>query len=328
MKKILSFLLPILIAAALLIYTYQGQDFSTMSSGLKEVHIGALIATFVSTFIAHWFRAIRWNMLFEPVGYSPSKINSFLAVMSGYFTNLIIPRAGEVSRCTILLTSEKIPLQTSIGTVLAERGLDLVMLILIALVAFGLEFETLSQFLSQQQARFGGGEQTNLKLILGLIFLGVIVFGFYFRKPLSKIPIVTKILDFAKGLMEGLFSAVRLKNPVLFILYTLIIWGSYFMTTYLSLYMFDFTFDLGIKAAFMLLIIGSFGIIVPVPSAVGGPFQAFVSAALVTLYMKNPVMSLVAATMMYYSQQFFTAVLGGACYLASVVKANKMIPEN
>lgn len=329
MKKILGYVIPIGLAAGLLYFTYKDEDFPTMWANMQTAHVWAILATFGTTILAHLFRALRWNMLFEPVGYKPSVQNSFLAVMSGYFVNQIIPRAGEVSRCTILVTSEKVPLQTSIGTVLAERGFDMVMLILIGLVAFGLEYETLSTFLAAQQAKFGGAGASNPNLKFIILGMGILVLGigYVFRKPLSAIPVIGKIIDFLKGLVEGLLGATRMKNPALFFLYTFLIWGGYFMTTYFSLSMFDFTHDLGFKAAFMLLIIGSSAIVVPVPGAVA-PFPLFVSAGLIELYMKEPSMSLTAASMMYWSQTFFTLVLGGGCYLISVIKAGRQIKED
>jgi len=328
MKKIIGSLLPIGLAGALLYFTYKDIDFGKMQVDMQKAHIWAILATFVSAISSHLFRALRWNMLFAPVGYKPSVQNSFLAVMSGYFVNQLIPRAGEVSRCTILITSEKIPLQTSIGTVIAERGFDFVMLVLIALVAFGLEYETLSHFLAAQQAKFSstGTSNPNLKFILLAIGLLVLGLGYIFRKPLSRIPVIAKIMDFIKGLLEGLLSATRMKNPALFFLYTFLIWGSYYMSTYFSLYMFDFTHDLGVKAAFMLLIIGSAAIVVPVPGAVA-PFPLFVSAALVELYNKEPDMSLTAASMMYWSQVFFILAVGGGSYLISVIRASQKIKE-
>jgi uncharacterized protein (TIRG00374 family) len=327
MKKFLGYFLPILLAAFLLWYAYKDKDFGKMLVEFQSASIPAVLATFLTTIAAHWFRALRWNMLFEPIGYKPSKGGSFLAVMSGYFANLLVPRAGEVSRCTIIAASEEIPIQTALGTVLAERGFDMIMLILIALTAFGLEYETLSNFLAQLQEKYGSssGQDPNLKLILLAVIALTAVFIFIFRKILLKIPIVSKVLEFVKGLLEGVMSVTKLRNPGLFLLYTVFIWGGYFLTTYISLKMFGFTHDLGFKAAFMLLIAGSFGIVVPVPGAVGGPFQIFVSAALVQLYGKDPEMSLTASSLMYWSQVFFSITLGGLCYLISIVRANRKI---
>jgi hypothetical protein len=138
-----------------------------------------------------------------------------------------------------------------------------------------------------------------------------------------EIPLIARILDFVKGLLEGVMSVTKLKQPGLFLLYTVFIWGGYYFTTYFSLWMFGFTHDLGFKAAFMLLIVGSFGIVVPVPGAVGGPFQVFVSAALTQLYNKNPDMSLTASSMMYWSQVMLSLTAGGLSYLIAIFRANE-----
>lgn len=325
MKKILGYLFPIVLAGFLLWYAYRDQDFSKMSTDIRSASPLAILLTFATTLAAHWIRALRWNMLFEPLGYKASKSGSFLAVMSGYFANLLVPRAGELSRCTLLSASEDIPIQSAIGTVLAERGFDMLMLILIALAAFGLEYETLSHFLERMQQQYGVSQtgSSNLKLV----FFGMLglcgLFVFLFRKTLIRVPIISKILTMAIGLMDGLLSVTRLKQPVLFIVYTILIWSGYYFTTYFSLWMFGFTDDLSFKAAFMLLIVGSFGIVVPVPGAVGGPFQVFVSAALVQLYHKEPQMSITASSMMYWCQVFFSLTFGGFCYLLAIVKANQ-----
>jgi uncharacterized membrane protein YbhN (UPF0104 family) len=325
MKKVSGYLLPILLAAFLLWYAYRDQDFSQMFSEFAKASPGAIALTFLTTIFAHWFRALRWNMLFEPLGYQSSKSGSFLAVMSGYFANLLVPRAGEISRCTILSASEDIPIPSAIGTVLAERSFDMLMLLLIALAAFGMEYETLSQFLFRMQDKYSinGGDSSQLKIILvGILAIsGLLIY--LNRKRLARIPAIEKILGMLWGLIDGLLSVTRLKQPFLFLLYTAFIWGGYYFTTYFSLKMFGFTHDLGFQAAFMLLIVGSFGIVVPVPGAVGGPFQIFVSAALTQLYHKDPMMSITAASMMYWSQVLLSLSGGGLCYLLAIIKANE-----
>lgn len=327
MKKILQYALPLGLAGFLLWYAYKDMDFGQMWQDLKSAHYWAVFVTLLTTVIAHWARAARWNMLFEPMGYRVSVKNSFLAVMSGYFANLIFPRAGEVTRCTVLLTSEKIPLQTSIGTVLAERGLDLIMLGLVTLAALGLEFNTLSNFFmgvfnqnQPERAAPEAGIPIKIYLLAGAVFGGIVIY--FLRHRLLQIPLVTKVLNFAMGLIEGLFSIMKVKNPFLFILYTIVIWGGYYMTTYFSLYMFDFTDNLGFNAAFMLLVIGSFGMVAPVQGGIGA-FHFLVSSALIQLYSKPEPLSKTAAAMMHGSQTLFTLVLGGICFLFSVVLANQ-----
>ena len=330
MKKTLSFALPIGIAAFFLWFTYSrdsGFNPQQMWSDAQTANLIPIFLTLISTMIAHFARALRWNLLFQPLGYNPSAANGFLAVMSGYFGSLIIPRAGEVTRCTALLTSENIPLQTSLGSVIAERGIDLVVFGMLTLAAFGLEYNTLTHFITDFQAKNGmvSTEGSNTKYIVIGIGLTLALILFLLRKTLIEFPLIAKIFEFATGLLDGLLSVTKLQKPISFIIYTIIIWTCYLMTTYISLSIFNFTPDLGFKAAFLLLIIGSFGIILPVPSAVGGPFQAFVSAALVFLYSKDNKLAIIAATTMYYSQQIFTLIIGGICYLISVFLANKKI---
>lgn len=327
MKTILKYLLPLGLAGFLLWFAYKDMDFDQMWIDLKNTHFWAVFLTLVTTVIAHFFRAARWNMLFVPMGYKVSLKNSFLAVMSGYFANLIFPRAGEVTRCTVLFTSEKIPLQTSIGTVLAERGLDLIMLGLITLTALGFEFQKLSDFYLGIVSKYGNQSSVaeNSIPVKWIVLAVVVVIGgvvYLLRRRLAQIPIIAKILSFAKGLMDGIFAVLKVKNPILFIVYTILIWAGYYFTTYLSLYMFDFTHDLGFKAALMLLVIGSFGMVAPVQGGVGA-FHILVSSALIQLYDKNEALSKTAAAMMHGSQTIFTLILGGICFLFSVVLANR-----
>lgn len=332
MKKALQYIIPLGLAGVLLWYAYKDMDFNQMWQDIQSAHYWAVFATFATTLVAHIARAARWNLMFNPLGYHPSLKSSFLAVMSGYFANLIFPRAGEVTRCTVLLTSEKIPLQTSIGSVLAERGLDLVLLLLITLTAFGLEYEVLTAFVGDMMAQKENLSQTaetgpNLKIWF-LVFLalgGLLTLVFW--RLIREIPLVAKILIFAKGLLEGLLSILKIKQIGLFSFYTILIWSCYFMTTYFSLFMFDFTIDLGFKAAFMLLVIGSFGMVAPVQGGIGA-FHWLVSTALMVLYSKPEGLSKTSAAMMHGTQTLFTLALGGVCFFFAVVLANKNKKES
>jgi uncharacterized membrane protein YbhN (UPF0104 family) len=327
MKKALQYLIPLGLAGALLWYAYKDMDFNQMWVDIKKAHYWAVFTTFLTTFIAHVVRAARWNLMFNPIGYHPSLKSSFLAVMSGYFANLIFPRAGEVTRCTVLLTSEKIPLNTSIGTVLAERGLDLVLLLLITLTAFGLEYDILTAFVSdmlkqKSSLETAAAEGHSYKLWFAGVMLLVLAAVFVFWRFIREIPLVAKILQFAHGLLEGLLSILKIKRIGLFSLYTVLIWTCYFFTTYFSLFMFDFTFDLGFHAAFMLLVIGSFGMVAPVQGGIGA-FHWLVSTALMVLYQKPEGLSKTSAAMMHGTQTLFTLALGGVCFFFSVILANQ-----
>lgn len=99
------------------------------------------------TIVSHWLRAIRWNILLGPLGYKPKVSHSFLSLMVGYLVNLVIPRGGELSRCYNLYKLDKVPVESSFGTVVVERVIDLLCLILLIALSFILESKKLFAFI-------------------------------------------------------------------------------------------------------------------------------------------------------------------------------------
>ena len=76
-----------------------------------------------------------------PLGYKPRFINSTLAVLIAYIANLGIPRSGEILRATTLSSYEKIPFEKTFGTIIAERLVDLIILLGFILIALTLQFD-------------------------------------------------------------------------------------------------------------------------------------------------------------------------------------------
>src|SRR5947208_8829280 len=105
-----------------------------------------IIPVFFIISFSHVLRALRWKMLILPMGYNPSFLNTFFAVMIGYLANLSVPRLGEVLKCTILAKYENVPAEKLVGTIVAERAFDLLCLVLVFLLAFALQFEVIGNF--------------------------------------------------------------------------------------------------------------------------------------------------------------------------------------
>ena len=80
-------------------------------------------------------RAMRWRILMEPMGYHPSNFNTFAAVMIGYLVNAGVPRLGEVIKCTLLARYEKVRADRLVGTIVMERAVDVVCLIIVFTLA-------------------------------------------------------------------------------------------------------------------------------------------------------------------------------------------------
>ena len=171
--------------------------------------------------LSHWFRALRWKMLIEPLGYSPRSINTFFGVMVGYFVNLGAPRLGEIIKCTVLARYEKVPADKLVGTIVAERAFDLVCLIIVTTTTVILEFDTIGAFAMNMieplyQSKSGKFSFTRLLLILGGIVIVVFLFRLLFRRFLH-INFVQKLKTILAGIWHGLTSIRFVQNKSLFL---------------------------------------------------------------------------------------------------------------
>lgn len=217
----------------------------------------------VCCLLSHLVRALRWQLLFKPIGCRPSLVNTFGSVVIAYMGNLAFPRAGEVMRCATLRTSEKIPVEKSLGTVVTERAIDLLAFGLIVviglLVMFGRAKDWLYDTLSE---RFDS--LPNMAMIGGaLVLLAVLAFLFYklFWKKLLHIGLFKKIDDLLRGMIDGVKSILHLgtKNTLLFIAYSVLIYFLYILGGLIIFQAFAETQWLGFTAAFVLYLFGSVG---------------------------------------------------------------------
>ena len=217
---------------------------------------------------SHYFRTVRWNMLIETMGYKPSFINSFMAVMIGYFANMALPRLGEVARCSILYKYEGIPVNKSFGTVVVERALDLVVFVFFFFITILLQFSLLKDYAYNTvylplAKKFSGAFSVNF--LVGVILISIILlvlFIFVLRKRIAHLKIYIKIAEIIKGFWHGLKSVALVKSPLLFIFYSIMIWVCYLMTAYVSFFAITGTSGLGFDAALASLSFGTISFMV------------------------------------------------------------------
>ena len=175
------------------------------------------------TVLSHYIRALRWRLLGEAICCKVSRKNSFLAVMGGYLTNLAVPRLGEVVRCSMLVKSDGVPIEKSLGTIITERATDMLLFLLLLLLTLCLQADVLLQY---TERNFNLDTQHLFRLALvfsGCMLVGVAAF-LLLKKSLRQNKAFCKIIELLKGLWEGVKSISRLKRPLLFMLYSLLIW--------------------------------------------------------------------------------------------------------
>lgn len=282
--------------------------------------------------ISHLVRAERWKLLLNPIGYKFSTFNSFLSVLTGYFVNLIIPRGGEVSRCVNLYRLNGVPINTSLGTVIAERVIDLIFLVLCIGGAFIIEFDVLIAFINDYKLQHTGDPSVEssghpiLWILVGLIVLGVI--GFIILKSQTALyeNLIIKVKNFLMGLKQGVVSVFNLEKNILFIFYSVLIWVLYYFMAYFVIIAFPESEHLGLMAALSIFVIGGIAMAMPVPGGTGS-YHLFVSSGLVFLYGLPNDQAFAFTTIFHGWQTLVIIVFGAASLFLSQILGKKDVSK-
>ncbi len=255
-------------------------------------------------FISHAIRAERWRMLLVPSGNHVKLSNSFFSLMIGYLVNLAVPRGGEVSRCYNLYKLENTPVEISFGTVVVERIVDVLCLLLVIAIAFVVEWDKLMTFLGSLGTGSGGTgfhiPVWALLVLAGVTGLGILAWRFRKHEKLVKI---------IQGFKEGLMSVFQLENKWLFIFYSLFIWFLYFLMSYCVIKAFDTTDELGFSAVLTVFALGAIAMAAPLPGGAGS-YHTIVPMGLVMLY-NLPQADAIAFVFIFHAWQTLTMIVGG-----------------
>ena len=150
LNKLWQFVLPLLLGAAILVWTYKGFDFKRMLSVMEEgFNYWWMLFSLVFGVFGHLFRGWRWNLSLAPLGEYPKARNSVYAIFVSYAANLVIPRVGEVSRCGILAKYEGVSFSKSLGTVITERIIDSVCVLIITFTTLLLQSGVFAKFIKE-----------------------------------------------------------------------------------------------------------------------------------------------------------------------------------
>lgn len=222
--KYLKSITPISIGLACIYYsttTLNQDDINSILQSFANAKYSWVFFGVVLGGLSHVSRSYRWKYLLKPLGYNISFLNSVLAVFSGYLINYTIPRAGDVARGTIAYKYEQIPLEKGLGTIVAERAVDVLCITILIIIGLFINYELISEKLLEASSF------VNIKLLfLVAIILASILF-FVLRKKNNSIPIISKLQDFFKGLYEGFMIIFKLENKWLFIFHSIFIWVMY-----------------------------------------------------------------------------------------------------
>ncbi|PWJ60315.1 hypothetical protein CLV98_101496 [Dyadobacter jejuensis] len=325
MKNTLRYIISLGLAGGLIWYVFKDINLAQMMDRFVQADWKWIVLSCLFLLAAHITRAWRWNMLMEPLGYSPSLTDSTIAVLTGYFANYIVPRMGEVTRCGTLNRLEDVPVNRSFGTVVAERIFDVIVLILLIGLNFLLEFDRLSTFFTELVQSKTGAKSDSQPLwwLAGLAVLLLAAAIMLFRneaiqQKLLNNSLIAKILDFGKGMLDGLLSIKNLRHPGLFILSTLMIWVLYFLVSYVLFFCIPETSNLGPLAGLTLLVVGAIGMTAPTQGGIGA-YHLLVGNVMV-LYGLTKADGITLATFIHGAQMLFMLIVGALAFVVVLLK--------
>ena len=324
MKKALQYLISLTVAVVLIWFTFKDIDLNTLWEKIKQADYRWVALSAMLALVAHWSRAYRWVLMLEPMGYKPSVFRTTLAVLVGYGANLLFPRAGEVARCGTLNKLENIPFEKSFGAVIAERLIDVLVLLILIFINFILEFDRLKDVFFKFF-----GEKFKNPLLLGVYaFFGIslIALTYYLIKKnqekISQSPFYQKISKIIGGFASGFMSVKNLKNPAAFVFHTILIWTMYFIMTYVLCFALPETDNLSPLAALSIFVMGSIGMAAPTQGGIGS--YHFLVGSIVVLYGLSEQDGITLATFLHAMQgMVFVAVFGIIAFLLTIILPKK-----
>ena len=299
-KSILKTVLPLLLGGILVWYSLQKTPIETLIVYFKNVnYLWIGLGVFLGI-LSHISRAYRWKFMIEPMGYTLRFPNSLMAVFSAYFINYTIPRAGEISRATILTNYEGVPFEKGFGTIVAERVADALVMFLIVIITFFLEFDFIYNFLF-------AGINFKKQWLFFMLFTAIL-YGLYLLFKRGKHPLILKLKAFFMGFLEGALSIFKMKKKWVFIAHTLFIWVMYVMMFYVTTFSLDAISNLPFSAVLIGFIAAGFSIALT-NGGIGAYPLAIYAAFSIFNVAEGP--SLAFGWIMWTSQTVMLVVLGG-----------------
>jgi uncharacterized protein (TIRG00374 family) len=262
--------LSLLLGGGILYWMYRDFDFQQVKQVmLHEMNWLWMLLSFPFGILAQAFRGWRWRQTLEPIGERPRNSTLVNSIFLSYAVSLIVPRIGEFARCGVLKRYDDVSFPKALGTVVTERAIDSVLVMIIAALTFVFQFPVFITFFDETGTSFEGifnrftAAGWLVTAICGVAAISLVVV------LLLKLSIYKKVKEMMQGIWQGIVSLKDVENIPRFIFFTLAIWASYFLHYYLTFFCFDATKGLGMSCALVTFIVGSIAVIVPTPNGAG-----------------------------------------------------------
>lgn len=270
-KKLFRILLFLVVGILIFIYIYKDLQFTKIEDALNNLDYKWIVLSGIFGLLSHFIRALRWNLLIEPLSHKPGLTNTYLAVLVLYLFNILIPRGGEVARCTVISRYEKISFSSLFGTVVSERLADLMTFFLIVVVLVLWDVSVFRELMNNNPDLAGGLKQFSgnglpiLIIAAGLVVVGVLVF----RRSSSNNKFRNVLVRVFTQFREGLQTIRQSRSKGLFVIYTLLIIFLWLMMLYVVFFAYQPTSHLSFQVAVITFALSSFAFLLPIQAGLG-----------------------------------------------------------
>lgn len=281
--KILGYLVSLGVGIYFLRKTLKDQDLHQVFDTLSDAHLGWIGAVILVSFIGHFIRVLRWQMIIKSAGHEVQKTPIFHSLLFGYLVNYLVPRLGEVTRCMSLKKVTGVPATKLFGTVLVERLIDMSTLLIVLPTVFFLQYDRFKGLLEEHIFPFFQGfvdKAIDNKFIVGGIVIAIIVGFVMMDKKLEEKEKEEGGLDWFDNMWEGITSIRKVKNIPLLVIYSILIWGYYFVTNYFCLLSLDSDLRETWAASFATGAFGSIGRSLPIAGGGMGAYHFIIAQVL------------------------------------------------
>jgi len=262
------------------------EDRADISNSFRNANYWWVVLSIGIGVLSHILRALRWQMMIRPLGYEPRFITTYASVMVAYLANLAVPRLGEVTRCGIMQRYEKVPFDKAVGTIVVERGIDLLSLGIVTFLALVVQFELIRNFFSERIIS-PISDKIHFSFYFWLVVILLVIGLFFIIRFASRkwrhAEWYLKIRLLIMNVRDGIYSIRHLKNIPLFLFYSVGIWFCYYAMIHVCFFAIPETSAYGIKEGLAILVFGTVGII-STPGGIGA-YQFIVTELLSNVYL-------------------------------------------
>lgn len=326
-SDILKILFSLILGGAILYWMYRGFDFARLGDVmLHQMDWTWMLLSLPFGILAQAFRGWRWKLALAPLGEHPRNSTSVNSVFLSYALSLLIPRIGEFTRCGVLKRYDGVSFAKALGTVLTERVIDTLFIGLLILATFLYQFPIFHTFFNQTGTRLDTmlcQFSTTGYIVTAICGVVAIISTLAL---LRQYTIYNKVKNTISDMWTGITSLRMMDRRGLFIVYTLAIWGCYFLHYYLTFFCFDATSHLGISCALVTFVVGSVAVIVPTPNG-AGPWHFAVKTMLI-LYGVTDTDALYFVLIVHSVQTLLVVLIGVYAWIALMFTRRRIIVQS